>query len=58
MEFEIVHHSDVEEAEGLQAKIGEDDANAKLSPEEREAVFHRLEEAIIHQIQVSFRSLR
>lgn len=53
LEFEIVHHSDVEEAGGLEAKIGEgEEGNQKMTPEEREAVFHRLEEAVIHQIQV------
>ena len=52
LEFEIVHHSDVEEAEGLQSKIGEEEGNQPMTPEERESVFHRLEEAIIHQIQV------
>ena len=59
LEFEIVHHADAaaDEAEGLEAKIGVDDDNneegkEEMTAEEREAVFHRLEEAVIHQIQV------
>jgi len=57
LEFEIVQHSDVEEAGGLDAKIGEgEDGNQQMTPKEREAVFHRLEEAVIHQIQACTRN--
>lgn len=52
LEFEIVQLKDVED--DVSSKIGEE--SSTMSAEEREAVFHRLEEAVIHQIQVCTRN--